>query len=31
MNPWWSLAIFAICIICLHGLLVYGEPESDQH
>ena len=29
--PFWSLAIFAICIICLHGLLVYGEPESDQH
>lgn len=28
--PFWSLAIFAICIICLHGLLVYGEPESDQ-
>lgn len=28
--PFWSLAIFAICIICLHGLLVYGEPDSDQ-
>ena len=28
--PFWSLAIFAICIICLHGLLVYGEPESEQ-
>ena len=25
--PFWSLGVFAICIIVLHGLLVYGEPE----
>ena len=26
-HPWWSLGIFAICLIVLHGLLVLGEPE----
>jgi hypothetical protein len=25
--PFWSLGIFALCVIVLHGLLVYGEPE----
>lgn len=25
--PFWSLGIFAICIICIHGLLVYGEDD----
>jgi hypothetical protein len=25
--PFWSLGIFAICVICIHGLVVYGEPE----
>ena len=24
--PFWSLGVFALCIIVLHGLLVYGEP-----
>jgi hypothetical protein len=24
--PFWSLGIFAICIIVIHGLVVYGEP-----
>ena len=28
--PFWSLAIFAICIICLHGLLVYGEEVPER-
>ena len=23
--PWWSLGIFAICVIVLHGLIVYDE------
>jgi hypothetical protein len=23
--PFWSLGIFAICLICIHGLVVYGE------
>jgi hypothetical protein len=26
--PFWSLGIFAICVICIHGLVVYGEDES---
>src|SRR5215204_520218 len=24
-NPWWSLAIFALCIYVLHGIIVYDE------
>jgi hypothetical protein len=27
-HPWWSLGIFAICIVCIHGLIVLGEPET---
>jgi hypothetical protein len=27
--PFWSLGIFAICVICIHGLVVYGEPEQQ--
>jgi hypothetical protein len=26
--PWWSLAIFALCIYVVHGVLVYGEDED---
>jgi hypothetical protein len=25
--PFWSLGVFAICIIVIHGLAVLGEPE----
>jgi hypothetical protein len=25
--PFWSLGIFALCVICIHGLIVYGEEE----
>lgn len=25
-SPYWSLGIFALCLIVLHGLIVYGEP-----
>jgi hypothetical protein len=25
--PFWSLGIFALCVIVIHGLIVYGEPE----
>jgi len=25
--PFWSLGVFALCVIVLHGLIVYGEPE----
>jgi hypothetical protein len=26
-NPWWSLALFALCIYVVHGIVVYGEDE----
>lgn len=26
-HPWWSLGIFAICIVCIHGLAVLGDEE----
>jgi hypothetical protein len=26
-NPWWSLAVFALCVFVLHGIIVYGEDE----
>jgi hypothetical protein len=25
--PWWSLAIFALCVYIVHGIIVYGEEE----
>lgn len=25
--PWWSLAIFALCVYIVHGLLVLGDDE----
>jgi hypothetical protein len=28
--PFWSLGIFAICVICIHGLVVYGEDETAR-
>ena len=27
--PFWSLGIFALCVIVLHGLIVYGEPVDE--
>jgi hypothetical protein len=29
-HPWWSLAIFALCLWILHGLIVFGEPETAR-
>jgi hypothetical protein len=26
--PWWSLAVFFICIYVVHGIIVYGEDED---
>jgi hypothetical protein len=26
-NPWWSLAVFALCVYVVHGLVVFGEDE----
>ena len=25
--PWWSLAIFVLCLYIIHGIFVYGEEE----
>jgi hypothetical protein len=25
--PWWSLAIFALCVYVVHGIIVYGEEQ----
>jgi hypothetical protein len=27
-HPWWAIGIFAICLVCIHGLVVLGEPEE---
>jgi hypothetical protein len=29
-HPWWSLAIFALCVWILYGLAVYGEEKTPQ-
>ncbi len=29
-NPYWSLCVFALCVIILHGLVVYGEPVDSE-
>jgi hypothetical protein len=30
-HPWWSLAIFALCLWILHGLIVFGvEAPADS-
>ena len=26
-NPWWSLAVFALCVYIVHGIIVFGEEE----
>ena len=26
-NPWWSLAVFVLCIYVVHGIIVFGEDE----
>ena len=26
-NPWWSLAVFALCVYILQGILVYGDED----
>jgi hypothetical protein len=26
-NPWWSLAMFAVCLWVVHGLVVFGEDQ----
>jgi hypothetical protein len=26
-NPWWSLAVFVLCVYVVHGIVVYGGEE----
>jgi len=28
--PWWSLAVFALCIYVVHGIVVFGEDERAR-
>jgi hypothetical protein len=27
--PWWSLAVFALCVYVVHGIMVFGEEPRD--
>jgi hypothetical protein len=27
--PWWSLAIFALCVYVVHGIVVFGEDVKE--
>jgi hypothetical protein len=29
-NPWWSLAVFALCVYVVHGIIVYGAEERVE-
>ncbi len=29
-NPWWSLAVFALCIYIIQGILVYGDEDVRE-
>jgi hypothetical protein len=29
-HPWWSPGIFAICLVCIYGLVVLGETRSPD-
>jgi hypothetical protein len=26
--PWWSLAVFTLCVYVVHGIIVYGDEED---
>ena len=28
-NPWWSLAVFFLCIYVIHGVFIYGTEPAD--
>jgi hypothetical protein len=28
-NPWWSLAVFFLCIYVVYGIIVYGRDERE--
>jgi hypothetical protein len=25
--PWWSLAVFFLCVYIIHGIVIYGDDE----
>ena len=27
-NPWWSLAVFALCVWIVYGIIVFGDDEQ---
>jgi hypothetical protein len=27
VHPWWSLAVFFLCVYVVHGIIVFGEDE----
>ena len=29
-NPWWSLAVFFLCIYIIHGILIYGDEDIRE-
>ena len=29
-NPWWSLAVFALCVYVVHGVIVFGRDERES-
>jgi hypothetical protein len=29
-NPFWNLGIFALCVVVLHGIIVYGEGDRAK-
>ncbi len=29
-NPWWSLAVFALCVYILQGIFVYGDEDIRE-
>ncbi len=29
-NPWWSLAVFALCVYILQGIFVYGDDDIRE-
>jgi hypothetical protein len=28
-NPWWSLAVFFLCIYIIHGIFIYGDDAPE--
>jgi hypothetical protein len=29
-DPWWSLAVFFLCVYVLHGIVLYGDEEGPR-